>query len=283
MIRLTRQRSVAAIPPKYRGNTRVTKLLELVKSHRAGSREIDGQYWKQAKAQLRREAGGKCAYCEADTAVVAHGDVEHFRPKDVYWWLAYCYDNYLFSCQICNQSFKGANFPVAGPAMAEPQLALNLTDSQLRDLVRALTPDPLSDADGQPMAQFLAALTAEAGDLPNPYGEEDPEPLFKWVADDVLMEVVIAPRDASPRARRAFDAVDRFLGLNREELRRLRWDAFASLRVFRRFIELDVHDAAVDAVREETKQLVLRRLEPTSEFAGMVRYFVREEWRLVLS
>ena len=56
--------------------------------------------WKEAKPQLLAETFGKCAYCEAPTHEVAFGDVEHYRPKSEYWWLAYNYDNYLASCQL---------------------------------------------------------------------------------------------------------------------------------------------------------------------------------------
>jgi len=66
---------------------------------------------------------GKCAFCESKVRAVAHGDVEHFRPKagydqgrrfnyDGYFWLAYDWANLYFSCQICNQMYKENHFPV---------------------------------------------------------------------------------------------------------------------------------------------------------------------------
>jgi uncharacterized protein (TIGR02646 family) len=71
---------------------------------------------------------GKCCYCEAAFTHVAHGDVEHFRPKagwvqdkeplnkPGYYWLAYDWDNLLFSCQICNQTHKRNHFPLLDAA-----------------------------------------------------------------------------------------------------------------------------------------------------------------------
>ncbi len=113
MIPLERVRSKQAIPPSFRGKLRVNKALTLLPAPGA-ARAFDSKHWKKAKAQLKVETHGKCAYCEAPTSTVAYGDVEHFRPKSVYWWLAYCYDNYLFSCQICSRAACRA--PAARPS-----------------------------------------------------------------------------------------------------------------------------------------------------------------------
>lgn len=77
------------------------------------------------KQQLIQEQHGKCCFCEADFTANGYGDVEHFRPKagftktrsgklmkPGYYWLAYDWDNLLFSCQICNQRFKKNYFPL---------------------------------------------------------------------------------------------------------------------------------------------------------------------------
>ena len=95
------------------------------------SKDFKSSYWKPAKEQLKAEVHKKCAYCEAPVTVVAHGDVEHYRPKSEYWWLAYCYDNYLYSCQICNQVYKGNEFPIEGPRLQEPPIDGGSTDAML--------------------------------------------------------------------------------------------------------------------------------------------------------
>ena len=78
------------------------------------------------KNQLKKDQNNKCCFCEtADVDVIAHGDVEHFRPKGGYkqknedkltypgyYWLAYEWSNLFFSCQICNQRFKKNLFPL---------------------------------------------------------------------------------------------------------------------------------------------------------------------------
>lgn len=77
------------------------------------------------KTQLKQDQHGKCAYCEryfnGD-----YGAVEHFRPKagyqiegdknlyqPGYYWLAYDWDNLLYSCSECNTSYKRNYFPLA--------------------------------------------------------------------------------------------------------------------------------------------------------------------------
>ncbi|MEZ5329022.1 MAG: hypothetical protein R3F19_28590 [Verrucomicrobiales bacterium] len=93
------------------------KLVEAQKKIASGQlakHEFDSSIWKKAKDQLLKETHDKCAYCEAPTAVVTYGDVEHYRPKSKYWWQAYCMSNYLVSCAICNQRFKKDKFPIDG-------------------------------------------------------------------------------------------------------------------------------------------------------------------------
>lgn len=63
----------------------------------------------------------KCCYCERQRDKTREPDVEHFRPKagitgekdhPGYWWLAYEWSNYLFSCKHCNQEHKRNHFPL---------------------------------------------------------------------------------------------------------------------------------------------------------------------------
>lgn len=42
----------------------------------------------------------KCAYCEQR---IEGYHIEHYRPKSIYYWLAYSWDNLLFCCSRCNQ------------------------------------------------------------------------------------------------------------------------------------------------------------------------------------
>lgn len=53
----------------------------------------------------------KCAYCE-QKLLDAPKHIEHYRPKDIYYWLAYSWDNLLLCCGSCN-SAKGKRFATA--------------------------------------------------------------------------------------------------------------------------------------------------------------------------
>lgn len=101
--------------------------------------------WSYFKDIFSKAQYGKCAYCEVSVIGAQHGDVDHYYPKGEvhaldddpstwgrekpylsnvegrspkvlcmtgYWWLAYDWSNYLLSCMVCNEYWKGAIFPV---------------------------------------------------------------------------------------------------------------------------------------------------------------------------
>lgn len=283
MIRLTRDLTAAVIPADFTGAGLLALKLRLLQGKIHDNLEFESGYWTKAKRQLKKETHGKCAYCEAPTSRVAHGDVEHFRPKKTYWWLAYFYGNYLYSCQICNQTYKRDVFPIAGPmlnldpALPDPFPPL-APAAQLETVARSLCPDPLDDAAGYPIARFLRALRREKPALIDPYSL-DPEPFFKWVVDATNGEVAIAPRNNRAAVKRTFEAVEQYLGLNREELRRARWKTYEYLYTF----QLGMQAGIPATLRERSKQMVRDMMADDAEFAGMVRYFVNVEWQLDLT
>lgn len=57
--------------------------------------------------------GRVCAFCLSELTRGDRGDVEHFRPKSLYFWLAYDFENYVLSCLQCNRIFKNEHFPLA--------------------------------------------------------------------------------------------------------------------------------------------------------------------------
>jgi 5-methylcytosine-specific restriction endonuclease McrA len=268
VIQLTRVRTTRGVPAGFRGPRRIQRARDLLTLRQAGE-EPKSSVWGAAKKHLRAETDGKCAYCEGKASHVAHGDVEHFRPKSEYWWLAYCYDNFLYSCQICNQSFKGSKFPRRGQRLLEPQILANMTDAQLVNLAGTLGVEPL---DAAAVQLFDAARVAEKPGIPDPY-LVDPEQLFIWRADDVLREVEIRARNNTAAARRAFEAVDDCLGLNREELRLWRYETYEVAQLLADTVR---SPGISDSLRTRTEGRLKRMMAVTGEFAGMVRYFVRE-------
>jgi uncharacterized protein (TIGR02646 family) len=55
-----------------------------------------------------------CCYCEQSTEAY---HVEHYRPKNLYWWLAYSWDNLLLVCFDCNIA-KSNNFEIQNPKVS---------------------------------------------------------------------------------------------------------------------------------------------------------------------
>lgn len=263
MIRLHRVRT--AVLPAYCLPDRLLREQELIDMAQKEAGKADPKYtfnekfWSAAKEQLAQESHGKCAYCEAPTSTVAYGDVEHFRPKSRYWWLAYCYDNYLYSCQICNQRHKRDKFPVGATRWAGPDPTAAIAG--------ALAIDPL--VDDATFQQFLQSCDAEQALLPNPY-YADPEPYFIWQADDVVREVVVQPNPSHPHAVQVYQAIQECFELNRKELRELRYQIYEWVSVVKQASRSPQVDA-ITAARFAAQ--LAKATDDKAPFAGMARYF----------
>lgn len=86
---------------------------------------------REVKERLSAMTGGTCAWCESQVAGAQHGEVEHVRPKSRFPTRAYDWDNFLFSCQHCNQK-KSDRWPAHGrfvrPDHDDPRRHLEFTD-----------------------------------------------------------------------------------------------------------------------------------------------------------
>jgi hypothetical protein len=124
--------------------------------------------WSDHKVTFSRKHHRKCGYCE--TSVQADSDggtIDHYRPKAEvselgddpttwgaevdghnsrdrkkqrqkaksfpkgYHWLAYDWDNYVFSCGTCNAKWKGTLFPIQGGHNQAPSEASHATEVPL--------------------------------------------------------------------------------------------------------------------------------------------------------
>lgn len=77
------------------------------------SSDVDRKIYRAAdvRAQLMTDQGRKCAYCECRVRE-SYNDVEHYRPKNIYYWLGHKWDNLLYACEECNRTYKKAKFPL---------------------------------------------------------------------------------------------------------------------------------------------------------------------------
>ncbi|MFT7036595.1 MAG: hypothetical protein ACJA2S_005127 [Cyclobacteriaceae bacterium] len=76
----------------------------------------------ELKPIMHERFHGKCGYCESKIDNSQDGVIDRYRPhngvrdekeyyQDLYWWLAYEWDNLIYSCKECSQ-YKGNYFPV---------------------------------------------------------------------------------------------------------------------------------------------------------------------------
>ena len=273
------QRRTADIPAKFVGAGLKQSMKVLLTSfyENAGAVPFNDQkslqIWGTAKANLKKESFNKCAYCEAPTAVVAHGDVEHFRPKSSYWWLAYAYDNYSYACQICNQIFKGDRFDVKGPPLKPPRKlpAARPAAAKLAQLAGQLCPNP-----GVSLKAELRRLWGkEKADLLHPYLDE-PEALLAWQVDAINQEVTLVALPGNAASQLAVQACEKLLGLNREELRRLRYPQYDRIEGFALVIQETQHED----IRLRARARLIAAARDDQPFAGMTRFFLRQ-WGLL--
>ncbi len=278
MIQLTRTRTAAAIPTAFSSNKReqLNKKLMLAQREIAKGNltkhEWDSEVWGKSKAQLLKESSKKCAYCEAPMRVVAYGDVEHYRPKSVYWWLAYCYENYLASCTLCNQAFKKDFFPINGPASNGPTITSTTSDAEIEALATIINPDPLHEHLGMAYSDFLAMHSLEAALLPNPY-YQDPEEIFGYKPNDDLQEVEVFVESTVPHAALIQQAVVDNYGLNRQELLDFRYEWYDFYTTQKMILE---EQNVSTRLKDRATAKIKAMMQPKSPFTGMIRYFEKQ-------
>ncbi len=82
-----------------------------------GPDEVKESIYKadDVRDQLLEDQHYKCAYCES-RITREYNDVEHYRPKSIYYWLGHDWNNLFYSCDLCNRTYKKTNFPLKNEA-----------------------------------------------------------------------------------------------------------------------------------------------------------------------
>jgi uncharacterized protein (TIGR02646 family) len=194
------------------------------------------------KQVLKNMQHDKCCFCESKITHVAHGDVEHFRPKKAvledgqlkrpgYYWLAYTWENLMFSCELCNRREKGNRFPIDG--------------------TRAKTPE---DNLEQEYPLFI-----------DPAGPDDPEMLISFT--DLGRAVAI---DGNRRGQTTI----RELGLNRDPLQERRQKQIQDIKIRLKLKQLAtrLQDADDLAYAEQELEQYTR---DQAEYASLCRAFLK--------
>lgn len=98
------------VPQKSR-TTHEKRMLIISKGAYIESKDFSKRYKiNDIRDSLSSIYKGKCAFCEQK---IEQYHVEHYRPKSIYYWLAFSWDNLLLSCPTCNQ-FKDTHFDIDG-------------------------------------------------------------------------------------------------------------------------------------------------------------------------
>ena len=100
---------------------------------------------------LTRLFHGKCAYCEQPVDRNS-GEIDHHRPKSLYPWLAYEWENFYRACDTCFYNKKSL-FPIVGERVV-PGTSLD----EARRHEKALLLDPCFD---EPMGHLKFTVTGE--------------------------------------------------------------------------------------------------------------------------
>lgn len=116
MIRIARVPEPAALPPVREQRLAAARDAVLQRTR------IDFTEYDLVKKDLAAMQHNKCCYCEKREEQAKYRDVEHYRPKSLYWWLAWTWENLLFACIDCNRDQKRDRFPLepgCAPLVAE--------------------------------------------------------------------------------------------------------------------------------------------------------------------
>lgn len=275
MIALTRTRTAAAVHSNFRGTRREQLNVKLLQLKKAGKLDqninasLDSGIWKESKKQLLIETHNKCAYCETPTRVVSYGDVEHFRPKSKYWWLAYCYENYLASCTACNQEYKKDFFAILNEnaPMPGPVVTANLTDEQLKQMAPWITVDPVDDANGMHLTDFIELMNNEHSLIINPY-YQDPSRYLAYLPILENKEVVVTPTMNAYKP--VIKACEDLFGINRKELMDLRFTLYRNYMTFKYTL---LSTKLEEPFKQEIRNRITEMTDASSPYAGMIRYF----------
>ena len=230
--------------PKTLSGSKIAQALSLAQAGKFPS------YWnaRDVRRSLWQSQNQKCCYCERSRDLTRESDIDHFRPKSRYWWLAYEWHNLLFTCRACNQEYKRDLFPLQDEAR------------------RAGTPSE--------------DLVAEGGMLLDP-ASEDPEPYFSWdwttCSDpDPAGKQLVFVCALTPRA----EVTRTVLGLNREDLAEERYAAVLAIDAIETMYRCGEHSGNPD-LRQQALDRLKEELAPQREFLALRRYCARSyrSWR----
>jgi uncharacterized protein (TIGR02646 family) len=102
--------------------------------------------WTELKRLFKEKQGNRCCICEKELNDIYSQDIEHYRPKSHYWWLAYNPENYYLCCAECNRSYKKEKFPLYEDfPLIQGQVKINFANRKKINEEQPLLLNPLID------------------------------------------------------------------------------------------------------------------------------------------
>lgn len=110
MIRVARAPEPAALAPVR--NDRLAAARDAI----LDGTTIDFKEYDIVKSNLAAMQYNKCCYCEKREEQAKYRDVEHYRPKSLYWWLAWTWEIFSSPASTATASRSETSFPRSLPA-----------------------------------------------------------------------------------------------------------------------------------------------------------------------
>lgn len=118
------------------------KLSGIIKIRKIETKDFNN-FWTELKADFKEKQNSRCAICEKELNDIYSQDIEHYRPKTIYWWLAYNPENYYLACAECNRSYKKIEFPLLNQTQHTNYLDRKNIKNEIPLLVNPLKDNPL--------------------------------------------------------------------------------------------------------------------------------------------
>ena len=131
------------------------------------------------------------------------------------------------------------------------------------------TPDLLHDNDGVNLAKFIESHKKEQPYLLNPYFD-DPQKYYAWEVDKTLEEVKLVPAVGDEFTIKCVKVADGAFGLNRDELKKLRYEIYLQYSVHKFY---ENFPGAPQAIKEKSQLMIARMLKNGQPYSGMLHYF----------
>jgi len=239
---------------------------------------------KTVRELLQKMCYGKCAYCESRITAIYSGDIDHFRPKKDYHWLAADWENLLFACPFCNQTHT---HKITKDGKIEEVVQGKLDQFPLLDKAYQLTIHQGNI--------FLTDVKAykEVFDreerlrlLIKPCTDENIEAYFKY--DD---GIILVGDGLDPVARRKAETSIEVYALQRLGLVQAREAKVIQIKAQIKRVEIaiaeldkyfnssEIKRTYYEGLLRKEMQILKRFQEPDQEYAGLARYIIREYFK----